>query len=88
MDPIGIGITNDYYQVITDNIFSVINLVLKAPSKSKYAAKMEYIKQKNQIDQAKTSFVCTKSRRFVFYFVDFVVQTSVRAFIGKTNIQD
>jgi len=43
-----VGITNDYYQ---------------APSKSKYAAKMEYIKQKNQIDQAKTSFVCTKTTR-------------------------
>ena len=67
MDPIGIGITNDYYQVIIDNYtVLVIKSMLKAPSKSKYAAKMEYIKQKNQIDQAKTSFVCTKSRRYVF----------------------
>ena len=67
MDPIGIGITNDYYQVIIHNYtVLIINSMLKAPSKSKYAAKMEYIKQKNQIDQAKTSFVCTKSRRYVF----------------------
>ena len=47
---------SDYYQVCfrSDNLFVLQNRNVKAPTKSKYAAKMEYINKKNEIDTAKT----------------------------------